>query len=927
MRKLSYISVLPALALAAACGGDEEAAPGLPVIEQFEPSVFVVDPGVRLRLVWRVTGATEIDVATLDGELIVGGSTQVDGSTDIGPLIEDTTFVLRARGPGGETGASAKVVVDYPEPSVESFVVQPEAVLLGDPVRLFWDVRDVVDVEIVTDAGMLVYAGEARTSSAAFTPEAATVFTLSGRGPGGTVTATAGVAVLGAPPMIASFTASPEDAIAGDTVGLHWHVLGAERVTIRDGQDALVIDTSSAAGSFDVFPTADETYVLTAENEEGRDQAVVQVTVRTLENPKLRELQVSPEVAPVGGFARVQWLMPGAERYRVFANGQEVASGVNDPTQEEGVADLIVTATRTVYRVEVENRVGRDEGEVVGIGHQQPRIDDFTVTPTLRAEPGSVDLAWTVRRVDRLHLFRDGMPVPTFPAIEGPRTRPTQDAQGTLTLTVADAARFELVAESAAGTARIPILVVVGRGEQEPNDTAALAQVLTGTAARVRGVIASGTDVDVYRFEAPDDARIYAETFTGGASNPTCGLDTTLTLTSTDGVTPLVVDEDDGVGRCSRIDPDVDAAATGLRAGFYFLRVETVTATATGPYLLVFEARKPNCGDGRREGVEQCDDGNAADFDGCSGACELEVFGPILPPAGSVSRTHPGGAGYFTASVEVTAPGQGIRGRAAAPGGAGCPTVDTGLTLLNPRFEVLGSKSDGGPVGPAGDCAGLALPADAFAGNLEVGTHYVQVFSENGAAGPVEVLLEVVAPSCGNGLTETRAGEQCDDGNLLDDDGCSATCRLEAATLMEAEPNDVQATAFVTGLVGAGQVTIEAANDPSGDDDVYAFTVPANQTLTLTARTFSTAGQPTSCDSQTTDTRMYLEPAGTEVTHPMQAGAIAFNDDIDNAANVWCSALTQPLTGGASGTTYFVRIQGWRDIATTQYFLRLALSP
>ncbi|MDO8630242.1 MAG: DUF4215 domain-containing protein, partial [Phycisphaerales bacterium] len=33
------------------------------------------------------------------------------------------------------------------------------------------------------------------------------------------------------------------------------------------------------------------------------------------------------------------------------------------------------------------------------------------------------------------------------------------------------------------------------------------------------------------------------------------------------------------------------------------------------------------------------------------------------------------------------------------------------------------------------------------------------------------------APSCGNGTVET--GEQCDDGNTVSGDGCSATCQTE----------------------------------------------------------------------------------------------------------------------------------------------------
>ncbi|MCB9649805.1 MAG: DUF4215 domain-containing protein [Deltaproteobacteria bacterium] len=211
---------------------------------------------------------------------------------------------------------------------------------------------------------------------------------------------------------------------------------------------------------------------------------------------------------------------------------------------------------------------------------------------------------------------------------------------------------------------------------------------------------------------------------------------------------------------------------------------------------------------------------------------------------------------------------------------------------------------------------------------LHLGRYHLLAYSESGAAGPIQISATVVSPACGNAIVETRAGEQCDDGNTVNGDGCSATCRLEAAQVAEVEPNDTQAQAFPSGLNGVGLVTIEGAISPSGDDDVFSLGVPAGQTLHLGVRTFSVASQPNGCDSQLTDTRVYVEQAGVPVTDPSQPGALAFNDDIDTAQNIWCSALSGvALSGGASGATYFVRVQGWRDQGAAQYFLRLTLAP
>ena len=343
--------------------------------------------------------------------------------------------------------------------------------------------------------------------------------------------------------------------------------------------------------------------------------------------------------------------------------------------------------------------------------------------------------------------------------------------------------------------------------------------------------------------------------------------------------------------------------------------------------MLVFESGKPLCGDGRVEGGEQCDDGNTNPQDGCDPGCSLEISGVVTPPSGLITGTVPA-SGHLVVAVDLMTPGQSIQARAAAPASGGCPTVDTAIELLDSNLVPLGERLDGGPAGAAGTCAALDPVQDGFAANLAPGRYYLRVRAENGVAGTIEVSVGIVDPACGNRIVETLAQEQCDDGNLMSLDGCSATCRIESSQIAEVEPNDTQATAFGTGLTGPGQVTIQGGTSPAGDDDVFSFFVPAGQTLMLNTRTFSTQGQPMSCNSQTTDTRIFLEHAGLEVTDPSQPGAVAFNDDIDNPNNIWCSEITNvPLFGGVSGATFHIRVQGWRDVAVTSYFLRVQLSP
>jgi cysteine-rich repeat protein len=61
--------------------------------------------------------------------------------------------------------------------------------------------------------------------------------------------------------------------------------------------------------------------------------------------------------------------------------------------------------------------------------------------------------------------------------------------------------------------------------------------------------------------------------------------------------------------------------------------------------------------------------------------------------------------------------------------------------------------------------------------------------------------------ACGDGVQ--HSGEECDDGNLVDGDGCSASCELEPCTA-------VPASGCRTGLAGKGQLKIKRnVSDPS----------------------------------------------------------------------------------------------------------------
>jgi len=124
-----------------------------------------------------------------------------------------------------------------------------------------------------------------------------------------------------------------------------------------------------------------------------------------------------------------------------------------------------------------------------------------------------------------------------------------------------------------------------------------------------------------------------------------------------------------------------------------------------------------DCGDGERQAVEACDDGNRRDGDGCAGDCMLVEEGFRCPTPG-----------------------------------ASCAALVCGDSRVDPP-EQCDDNNDSDSDGCSANCM------------LEDGWLCLQPGVACSAA------------ECGDGLV---AGfEQCDDGDIDDNDGCSADCQLE----------------------------------------------------------------------------------------------------------------------------------------------------
>ena len=127
------------------------------------------------------------------------------------------------------------------------------------------------------------------------------------------------------------------------------------------------------------------------------------------------------------------------------------------------------------------------------------------------------------------------------------------------------------------------------------------------------------------------------------------------------------------------------------------------------------------CGDGAVDDDEVCDDGNTTSGDGCSALCD---------------STEPCGDGIVTVALgEVCDDGNHLSGDGCSPDCRSAETCGNGIT-------------DPGEQCDAGFLATALCDHDCT------------------------VVL------CGDGLVNVVAGEQCDDGNTIDGDGCRNTCTL-----------------------------------------------------------------------------------------------------------------------------------------------------
>lgn len=221
----------------------------------------------------------------------------------------------------------------------------------------------------------------------------------------------------------------------------------------------------------------------------------------------------------------------------------------------------------------------------------------------------------------------------------------------------------------------------------------------------------------------------------------------------------------------------------------------------------------PICGDGMILGGEACDDGNTTPGDGCSAACGIEDgWGCDGEPSSCIllgTCSDPivvTGTGFTWSAPLLDPYGDDLSNQDAscAPGSGSNAKPDVvfqvdlaeGETLnvaesgdANVLMHVLSGACDSATACAAsfdGDATTEVSPGLGYTAPMDQ-TVFVVIDTYAGSAPSDDVALTFTISPCGDGLI--GAGEGCDDGDVLDGDGCSALCAVEPGYQCNDEPS------------------------------------------------------------------------------------------------------------------------------------------
>lgn len=144
---------------------------------------------------------------------------------------------------------------------------------------------------------------------------------------------------------------------------------------------------------------------------------------------------------------------------------------------------------------------------------------------------------------------------------------------------------------------------------------------------------------------------------------------------------------------------------------------------------------------------------------------------------------------------------------------------------------------------PADDCFSNGCPTGTFCAD---NGSCISEDCSNGVDDNNDGLVDADDPlcasvTCGDAVLSADTNEQCDDGNLSDDDGCSASCQIEYAIFCEQVP-ELALGNMTVDLADGTNAFVSSCVTAAAPEVVLSFTAPANGDLTISAAAQNNVG-------------------------------------------------------------------------------------
>jgi cysteine-rich repeat protein len=375
------------------CAGEEgPPAPREPIIMAFEASSLAVTPGDPVALSWRVEHADTVKIEVVGGRPLLERG-EASGQVVSAPILEPTTFVLRATSAAGE--AMQRLVVELAQPgavSIEQLAIRPMQIAPDGQATLVYAARNATRVRLmVIDGPILLDSTTALEGALEVSAAVSTSYALIADGEGGPEVSTVTLLVEGTP-RIDRFVADPPTIEGGQSATLRWEVADAASVSVATADRRTIFEGEGASGSVTVTPGSSERYVLSARSSLGQEvRAMTMVAIAR--GARIERFGASPTRVDFGDRAVLEWAASSAPAgVDLFAGERMLVRGAAQ------VGQLTVTATVTTTYTLIARSPDGDASALatVAVSPSAPRVLAFEGPPSPAVADELGTLRWDV---------------------------------------------------------------------------------------------------------------------------------------------------------------------------------------------------------------------------------------------------------------------------------------------------------------------------------------------------------------------------------------------------------------------------------------------------------------------------------------------------------------------------------------------------